>query len=295
MGKRRRVLIGGGAAFLFILFFSCSSAYALKISPGAFCAQNVEVGKDLDLGVDLTITNDSDTEKIFVVKPVEPQKVTKTWLKGYQEIPDISWFYLSQNEITIGPNSEGKTRMYLKIPNEEKYLNQHWIVYVDVTSKPKADVAGTFGLQLAISPNYMFETKAKMDIKDKPYGVLALTPSVIKIKEVMQARKKQAQFKIYNNDQISHTYTISAYIPKTPSAKQDISITPGYEWGKVDWVKPAKKKIILKPNTAKEMSLNVLVPKALVCKDLGWEAIVFVESDKGIANFVRVLVEPGEE
>jgi len=284
--------------FIMAPTFHASFAQGLKISPGAFCLQNADIGKDLDLGIDLIITNDSADEQTYIIRPLLPSQARTSWMKGYNEIPDTSWFYLLDNKISIPAHSEGKLRMHLNIPDRECYYNQHWMVYVEITTE--ADKGQMF--RVGLKPNYMIETKAKEDIKEKPYGILGIIPSTVKAQDVITGKRKKVNFKIYNNDNVTHTYLINPYIPKTTSAKQDISGTPGYEWIKetswikpaISWFKPSTRVIEIKPGKVKKITLSIDVPKGSSCIDEGWESIVFVEPDQGLSGFVRILVEPKE-
>ena len=277
--------------FILVGMGNCCFAGGIKVSPAAFCLQNAEVGKDLDLGLDLIITNNSDNEETFLVRSLKPSQAVEKWVKGYSEIPDAGWFYFNENEIKIGPNSDGKLRMHLKVPDEEKYYNQHWMVYVEVATQAQE---GKMFL-MAIKPDYMIETQSKIDVKEKPYGILGLVPGVVKAEKVIPGKAKKVSFRIYNNDQTAHTYEILSYIPEASSAKQDISVTAGYEWINKDlWVMPREAKIKLKPGQAKDITVNILVPKGSECSDVGWESIVLVKPDKGLEGFVRILIEPLE-
>ncbi|MEW5766708.1 MAG: hypothetical protein AB1797_03650 [bacterium] len=267
----------------------CPISYAggIRVSPGAFCLQGMDIGQDADLGVDLVISNLGDTEDTFVVKPIKPSQAKKNWLKGYSEIPDASWLYFKEDRVKIGPNSEGKLRMHLKIPEEERYLNQHWMVYVEVTTEATDKM-----FKVGVKPNYMIETTSKERIKERPHGVLGLAPTVLKATEIKEGKGKKVKFRIYNNDEKVRTYTFTSYIPEASQAKQDISITPGYEWVKdPSWVVPGKAKVKVKPGEEKTVALNILIPKGSEYQNLGWEGIVFVEPDEGRPEFLRVQIE----
>ena len=277
-----------------ILFFVVTgpgtAGAGLKVSPGAFCLQNAKIGENLDLGIDMAITNKDDEEKVFVIKTLKPSEAVDEWVKGYSEIPDVNWFYLDENELKIGPGEEAKIGMNLKVPDEEKYYNQHWIVYAKVTTAGEKDM-----FRAAVSPCYMIETKAKADIKEKPYGVLGLVPGTLEVQDIVPGKKKKVTFRIYNNDSVIHTYRIASYIPGLLSAKLDINVTAGYEWIKKErWVSPVERKIKLKPGEIKDITLKVLIPKGSKCADEGWESTVMVKPDKGLEGFVRVLIEPSE-
>ncbi len=273
-----------------ILIFSMSMKIAqagVRVSPGAFCVQHVKLGEELKL-IDMVITNESDQEKRFTMKVLKPSEAVDNWVKGYNEIPDTSWFYLAQDTVTISPYTETKIPLYIKIPKEEKYYNQHWMVYVEVT----AEEEGALVFRAAVAPNYMIETQAKRDIGEIPYGTLAVSPTIVLADKVIPGKSKQVTFKLYNNDSVEHIYTLTSYIPQASIEKQDISVSAGYEFIKdSSWVKPVKHKIKLKPMEIKEIILSVRIPKGFEPMDKGWESIILIEPDRGLAGFVRVLVE----
>jgi len=276
------------ALILFFMFTGPGIAYGagLKVSPGAFSLQNARVGEDVDLDIDLVITNKGDEERVFVISTTKPQKIK---IKGYTEIPDPSWFYFDKNRVKIGPGQEAKVAMHLKVPDKAKYYNQHWLLYAQIRGEAKK--GETF--EAAVAPNYMIETQAKADIETRPHGELGLAPSTVKATVVVPGTEEKVNFKIYNNDDKKHVYAVYSYIPKATKAKQDISGTPGYEWiGDEDWLKPATRALTLNPGQAKEVSLDIFIPKGEKCKDKGWESIIYVEPEKGQTGFVRILIEP---
>ena len=268
------------AALLFFFAAGQPSFAEIKVSPGAFCIQNVDVGKDLDLGMDLIISNISDQENAFSIKPLSAGKVRSDWLKGYFQMPDPAWLSFEQDKITVGPNAEGKVRMHINIPGEEKYLNQHWIVFVDVTTEALEGAASRSlpVFRAAISANYMIETRVNPDVKERPDGILGLVPSAIEAKGVIPGKKFKGAFKIYNNDKGEHDYTVYSYVPQASQKKQDISVTPGYEFVKdKNWVKPVKGKIKIKPGSSKTVNINIALPDGDKSADKGWEGILFVQ------------------
>ena len=277
-----------------ILFFVVTgpgtAGAGLKVSPGAFCLQNAKIGESLDLGIDMVITNKNDEEKVFVIKTLKASEVTDEWVKGYAAMPDPSWLYFDTNELKIGPGQEAKVRMNLRVPDKAEYYNQHWVVYAEVTTKGEKDM-----FRAAVRPIYMIETQAKADIKEKPYGVLGLVPGTLEVQDIVPGKRKKVTFRIYNNDNIIHTYRVASFIPESSSAKLDINVTAGYEWIKKErWVSPVERKIKLKPGEIKDITLKVLIPKGSKCADEGWESIVMVKPDEGLEGFVRVLIEPSE-
>jgi len=281
----------------FILFFilalslACFSninkAYALRVSPGAFCAQNVEVGQDTDTGIDLAIDNETDQEREFSIKVV-PARTSKTdSLKGYSALPELGWLRLERTQLIVPAKGQAKARLYISIPNEEKYFNQHWVVSCLI------EYVGQKGLfQEAILTRYMFETRPKSEVVERPYGDLGVSPSVVKITEDSVEAKQKFSFKLYNNTASAHTYTIKTFVPMAEPKKLSINATPGLTWmKKTSWIRPEVKKIELAPGALEEINLSARVPKSELAGDKGVESLIFVDSDTGERRFVRIQVE----
>jgi hypothetical protein len=260
-------------------------ADSIKVSPGAFCIQGAPVGEDTDLGVDLVISSTYAEEMTFQVEAMNPSDAAAKRVKGYDEIPDPSWFYLDKNTVTVKPGSDGHLRMHLKIPREEKYYNQHWIVFVKVVSQQ-----GLFLFEL--KPNYMIETETRSDTDEKPFGILGLTPSAVKLSNTGGGK---GSFKLRNNDGVAHTYKISSFIPKDLS-KQAISVTDGCQWvGDEKWIKVITKKLKLRPGETNDISIKENIPKNISDSGKKMEGLVFVDSEDGHSGFVRVYINSDEK
>lgn len=268
-------------------FCNINKAYALRVSPGAFCAQNVEVGQDTDTGIDLTIDNETDQEREFSIKVVPARTPKQESLKGYSALPELSWLSLEKTQLIVPAKGQAKSRIHISIPNEEKYFNQHWAVSCLI------EYVGQKGLfQEAILTLYMFETRPKKEVTEKPYGNLAVTPSVVKIPKSNMEAKQKFSFKLYNNTASAHTYTIKTFVPMAEPKKLSINATPGLTWmKKASWVKPKVKSIRLAPGSALDIEVGARVPKSELTGDKGVEALIFVDSDTGEKRFVRIQVE----
>ena len=268
---------------LVVLLIFSGTATALRVAPGAFCAQGVEIGRDLNLGIDVAVDNETKREMDFSLKITKPEMPRGTSVSGYSQMPDVSWFYLEEDKITIPAGGQGRSRMHVKIPDEDKYYNQHWAVSCLVEY---AEGKGLF--QEAISTIYMIETKSKINPAEPPYGKLGVAPSIVNIK----GRKALTSFKIFNNTPTSRLYKVETFIPETKKGLLVINSSRGFEWaGSVSWIKPAVKRIWLARGESKEVYLRANLPEGVDLSAGGVEVLVFVESDKGEKNFVRVWVE----
>lgn len=294
-----------------LVFFVFSSkelvlATGLGIEPGQILIQNVPPGTSYDIfenaGIKLKVINDDTVTQTYSINSAKPSQIsTGTWLKGYLEIPDPSWFYLEKNELTIGPNDTGYVKMYLKIPNEEKYYNQHWAVAIPIEGKPsKRQVQ----IALALYAEFLIETESKESVGEKPDGSIGLEPSIVLLENAQLGKTVKAKATIYNNDKVAHTYRLKAIIPEliSETKKQAISPSPGYSWiPDANWVKPNLVKYLgllpaikdLKVGAGKNQSfpIEVLIPKNDNYYGQKWEVIIMAEPEKGEAGFVRLRIE----
>ncbi|MBF0451730.1 MAG: hypothetical protein HQK75_13580 [Candidatus Magnetomorum sp.] len=268
-----------------ILMYTAMTIHAATISPASFCLEKFDIGMNMNLGIDFVMSDVKNTGNIDL-KTRQPSM--DNILKGYLPIPDASWFYFLNPKIVPDKSGAAKARMFLKIPNENKYLNQHWAVHV--TAKPPA--MGVFAMEMV--GVYMIETKASEKIIERPYGPIGIVPSRIYVKNIVPRKMKSTSFSIYNNDSVSHTYQVSVqtFDPSFYN-KIQISQAPGYEWVKyTNWVKPDEPVLTINAGQKKETRLDITIPKDIQYNDEGWEAIIMVESIKkgGPTGFARLLI-----
>ncbi|HSV27609.1 MAG TPA: hypothetical protein VLH60_06925 [Sedimentisphaerales bacterium] len=270
-----------------LLWAGCDDALGLGISPGAFCAQGVPVGEKIDTGVDITVTNNTDKERIFSLTIVEMTPLQSPSLRGYSSMPDLSWFMLEKTELTVPANGQATSRITLSIPDDESYYNQHWGVSCLV------EYAGQKGLfQEAVKAVYMVETKSRENLKGRPHGRLGLAPTIVSINP--HDKRAVAGFTIYNNTDEARTYTLTCEMPDDSQGNLVLSTTPGFrrltEPGRLS-IRPASVRI--RAGASRRIAVSLDRNRDAASID-GTEAVVFVESDRKEARFVRVQIgQPG--
>jgi|GEM_PF-1877592 len=285
-----QVIVIALALQMLVLSAGCTDAMALGISPGAFCAQGVPVGEKTDTGVDITITNDANEERILTLKLMDMPRMKSPSLRGYSSMPDLSWFVLDKTEVTVPAHGKAKSRITIDIPDDERYYNQHWGISCLV------EYSGQKGLfQEAIKGVYMVETKAKADVKARPAGNLGLAPTILAIDPADTAGAAN-MFTIYNNTGQTRVYRFARSVPETSGETLKLNPSPGFAWvadADVIAVKPDSVSV----KAGATARVRVSVGKVDATKDIsGTEVLVFVESDKKEAGFVRVqLGEPVKE
>ena len=262
-----------------------SGAIAATISPASFCLEKFDIGMNMDLGIRFKMSNVQNIGPIDLnVRKPAANKV----IQGYIPIPDSSWFYFLNPQIVPGKNGVASAKMFLKVPNENKYLNQHWAVHV--AAKPPS--VSLFTMEMV--GVYMIETRSSRKVTEKPYGKLGIVPSRVYVQNIKPQQKIPASFVVYNNDKIPHDYTISVHT-FTPSkyTKLQISQAPGFEWIKdIKWIQIAQTLLSIPANQKKESSVWITIPKKVQYANEGFEAIIMVKSNKegGPTGFTRLLI-----
>jgi len=288
--------------FLFLLFVfhvgaetagGAKKDIGLSVEPGWLLIRNVPVGQLYDLDyrtkTRFKVHNGSDKPRRYSLKADKPDKVGVKVLKGYAGIPDPAWFWFEKNEVLAPANGAEEIKMFVRIPDEEKYCNQKWAVGIDVEGKPEAGE----GLVLAVSPVFYIETEARAEVQEKPAGFPGLAPGTIVLENAALGKSKAiSKIKVFNNDSRPHLYKISSIIPSAEPGRQVIGLSPGFSWiPKREWLKPDISDLKIGPDEMKEITLDLDIPQKTDFINQRWEGIIFVESEEGLANFARVQIK----
>ncbi len=268
----------------------------LSVEPGWLSIQNVPVGQLYDaedrMKTNFKIHNNSDKPRRYSLKVDKPDKVGVKVLKGYSGIPDPAWFWFETNEVSAPANGAVEIKMFLRIPDEEKYCNQKWAVGIDVAGKPEAGE----GLVLAVSPVFYIETESRADVKEKPAGLLGLAPGTIVLENAPLGKSKTiSTIKVHNNDNRPHLYRIDSIVPSAEPGRQVISPSPGFSWiPKREWLKPSVSALKIGPCEKETITFDLDIPEKTDFLNQRWEGIIFIESEEGPADFVRVQIKTSE-
>ncbi|OGV62674.1 MAG: hypothetical protein A2283_04410 [Lentisphaerae bacterium RIFOXYA12_FULL_48_11] len=263
-----------------ILLTACSGrleAASLKVSPAGFIIHNIVPGRTYDVykesGLQLTIYNDSAADKTYLLSAHRPSE-GGTWEKGYLEIPDPKWCWFDRNEIKVEANSKAYVRFHLKVPDEERYYNQHWVVTLNIAGKPGPGG----GVGVAINVRAQIETQSRAALKSvTPDGLIGVVPSVITLKT-----KENREVVIFNNSATNETYKI---YPLTDKEKFQKYISAGFSpLPEPDWLKLGDGSITIPAGGRKTLSLKVSLPEKEKKK---YESIIFIEGQSA-TGFMRV-------
>lgn len=264
-------------------------AASLKVAPARFIVHNVEPGRLYDVyqdtGLPLTIFNDDEATATWLLSTHRPSERGR-WEKGYSEIPDARWFWFENSQITIGPHRKAYAKMYLKVPDGEKYCNQHWVVTLGIGSPP-----GPGGIALAVDVRAQIETKSKGDVRVRPDGLLGLRPSTVCFAEARSGTTDKTEAVLYNNDETTHTYTITS-LQNHGELESKVYLSHSYEAiPEARWMEH-ENAVRIPPGSSALLPLVLKIPGDAAGFGKKWEDILFVQPDQGLAGFLRVQVNP---
>jgi len=193
-------------------------------------------------------------------------------------------------------------RMYLEIPDDERYRNQHWSVSVAIVGK--AEPGET--LTLALYPRYEIETASapREELRLRPAGQIGLCPRIAGF-DLLPGSTQTREVVICNNDRKRHSYRISLLTQGDLGDRRRIFPSGGYDWiPDVHWIELPRPR--LRPSTTHSARnwpvlwlagrsyvgcpVTLTLPEGVPLPEHGWEAILFVERDDGDTGFARVRV-----
>ena len=268
-------------------------AASLKVSPARFIVHDVKPGKLYDIhaetGLRITIYNDDDKARTWTLSTHRPSERGR-WEKGYAEIPDARWCRFDMNEITIPPNSRGYAKLYLEIPDGEKYYNQHWVVTLGIGGRAE----GGIGIGLAVNVRMQIETESRSDLKTRPDGLIGLKPSMVRFENVSPGTNQKTKVVLYNNDTVAHSYT-TASLFEDEATKRKSYLTSNYS-AMPDTARLglSDEPIEIEPGGSAALDLEVKIPDDANNFGKRWEDILLVQPDEGRAGFLRIRVETTE-
>jgi len=261
---------------------------SLRVSPGRFIVHDIEPGKEYDIhketGFRITIYNDDDVSRTWVLSTYRPSERGR-WERGYAEIPDPQWCWFKEKLITVEPQSREYGYLHLKIPDEEKYHNQHWVVTLGIEGKPMVG-----GIGLAANIRAQIETKSKVNMQTRPDGLLGFAPSTVRLEDVVPGSREKSDVVVYNNDDIAHSYAISSLFEDSKTKRKSYLTRTYIEMPETGWIK-RKKEIRIEPGGRATLSLELAIPGDPSSFGKKWEDILLIQPDEGLAGFVRVQVE----
>jgi len=284
----------------------------LAVEPGGLLIQGVEPGELYDLeqttGILLTIRNRDRADHTYLLSTHRPSEVGNRRLPpGYSDVVDPSWLSFEQPEVRVPAQGSSRVRMYLEIPDNERYRNQHWSVSIGVAGRPERGET----LTLAVYPRYEVETAAapRSELRLRPAGDLAFAPSVLEL-GLSPGSTQTGEVIICNNEKRKHWYRFTVAPRGEPREGVRLFPTGGYDWlPNLDWIsllRPRRRSpypgwsasdwpvLWLGGRRYLGVKISLSIPEDVVLPETGWETVVFVERDDGVTGFFRVRARAGE-
>lgn len=267
-------------------------AASLKVAPARFIVHNVTPGRLYDIyaetGLRLTIYNDDEAARTWVLSVYRPSE-RGTWETGYAEIPDPAWCWFDQTEITVEPQSKEYAHLFLQVPDEERYYNQHWVVTLGIDGKP-----GAGGIALAADVRAQIETKSKADAAAKPDGPLGIVPSLVRFESAVPGAAAAATVMLHNNGPVPQTYAVSRLFDD-PKIEQKTYLTHSFERIPApDWL-TFDQTVPIEAGGSAALRISLKLPENENNYGKRWEELLLVQPHEGRAVFVRVQIETQEE
>lgn len=113
-----------------------------QVLPHTIFIDGVELGKKIDMEKkykqSLKIVNPNNEEFSYRIRSVTAWEAEMGVIPGYDETPDLSFLTFSETEFSLPPVSIREIKMFLQIPNEEKYRGKKYqfVISVQVLNQP---------------------------------------------------------------------------------------------------------------------------------------------------------------
>jgi len=262
-------------------------ALALSLLPRSHLLQDIPVGTTYSSPISIKLENRSRKAHTYILSACKPAAIGENWPEGYSEIPDAGWIRFEQAELKVGPTAAVRTKMYILIPPDAKYVNQHWVARLalwDLSADKKP-------VNLLLHPQYFIETNSKAGLTASLYGTVALSPTKLVLKNApLGSRIKIDAIKIFNNRPENCSYAVRSRAP-AQGGEKGIPLSPGYEKIPVPgWLFAGQRMFSIENHGSAKTDVWLNIPKKLEYCDKKWEGLLLVRSDKGDSAFARVQI-----
>ena len=272
-------------------------ALGLAVQPGGMLIQDISPGGRYDLkektGIGLTVFNRDSRDHTYLLSTHRPSEVGNRRLpSGYFDIPDPSWFRFEKPEVHVPAQGSVEVGMYLEVPGDERYHNQHWSVSVGVVGKPGPGEM----LTLAVYPRFEIETTpaTRAELRLRPAGEIGLAPSVVVFSGLAPGDRREAEFVLCNNDRRhrAHRYDFTILPEGESGDGRRIFPSAGYAWVPgTSWLRTRYPSVWVGKGRSLAVPFRVKIPNGLRPHAKGWEGIIFIKREDGATGFVRVVIK----
>jgi len=284
--SRRGVLILA-AVLAGTVGISVALALGMRVQPGGALLQGWPVGERRELPVPLVVFNDGEEPHKVTASACKPSEIGSAPPRGYREIPDAAWLTIEPDEIEVPAGGRAAMKMFLSVPDEEKYLNAHWSASLAVRSSPAA--AQKIGL--ALYPRLEIETEAK-ETRVAPHADLAITPGFVSIDDLaLDGQSQNIRLKVWNGTkEIQHC--TARILGKPPEGEKPvIRLSHGQVWiPDASWISVKMPAFDVVAGEAFELSLDMAVPEDDAYRGQRWEAVLLVTAPDDVVAFARLRI-----
>lgn len=208
--NRRPVIVLAALCAVVALSAPSHALIGLAARFGEIVLENVVPGKTYNLReaarLPLGAQNFGDDETDIAVEFKKPAE--KDLNKGYEAIPDPSWFRAIPETLTIGPRSVGFFDLLLSVPDDPKYKGRHFQVTVNIHQ-----TGGLFALgidnkirfSVGPGPETLQEEKKRkamqqLDFNVTPQSLYVTEVSVGQLFDVKKEQNKAIRVANYSQD-----------------------------------------------------------------------------------------------
>ena len=288
-------MIGVSIAMLLFLGHHEGLAIGLAVEPGGLLIQGINPGERYDLeaksGLRLKIINKSGSLRHYRILVATPKRLGMArWTEGYSPIPEPAWVLVEPADVAVSAGATGYARIFINIPADVKYFNQHWVVALSIQAKPKKSES----LSLALKPVYYLETQSRRNSGGRLYGTLGIVPTKLECSEVTSASGQAVyscgQLEVHNGESRPHAYSINSEISKATAGGQKIWLTPGFtRLSNPGSIVMSPDRFALEPKESRSISVRFVPQSDKHVPIHNREGLLWVRSDQGNAGFVRLL------
>ncbi len=257
---------------VFILI--AASAFGVRMLPADFNAQDVPIGKEIEIAT-LTISLEpSESAETLSIGPIPPEKS----VDGYEPLPDTAFIETGDRSIFIPEKEAVERRITANFPDDPSFFNRRFAVSIRLSSPKKGDFRGSFLIETEANPNA------------RPGGTpISVAPSNLDLDQ-----NGDGQISIFNNDTIPHFLICYTAAPEIGSGRSIVALTEGCQIGDPVQFVPQKNSFIVEANG--RFDLPISVPNEKYSVKQRAEVLLWVKDPSlpESARFVRLRWAPTE-
>jgi len=142
MNRLLRIIMLLAMVGVAIVGFLSDKAWAigLRVDPGEINIENVPLGKKVAVSalggerVKLKIENKGNSAYTYTINILPSRNVGAPLEEDFIDIPDTSWIWPEDKEVSIPGESTKVVEIYLKIPKRKEYYNKRYQAVIEVKS-----------------------------------------------------------------------------------------------------------------------------------------------------------------